>query len=107
MFILQRFVRLDARYTLRTDDGFDVLVTAKGVYEEGPHSKENLAGPVPTVTQDDVEYFTHLSFEASSDGPYNWMNRVVAIGVMTMFERQPIIDCYRLTNFPGVDISKL
>ncbi|KAJ1325343.1 DUF3237 family protein [Microdochium nivale] len=103
----QRFLRLEARYTLRTDDGYDILVNAKGVYNRHPDSKSGVSEAVPTVTQDDVEYFTHLSFEASSKGPYAWMNRIVAIGVMTMFEKQPIIDCYRITNLPGLDPSKL
>ncbi|KAH7029878.1 uncharacterized protein B0I36DRAFT_432474 [Microdochium trichocladiopsis] len=102
----KRFVCLDARYPLRTGDGFDILVSAKGIYEEGPHSQARQAGPVPTVTQDDVEYFTHLTFEAAGHGPYSWMNRIVAIGVMTMFKSRPIIDCYRLTNFPSVNIDK-
>ncbi|KXJ90343.1 hypothetical protein Micbo1qcDRAFT_226225 [Microdochium bolleyi] len=103
----QRFLRLEARYTLRTDDGHDILVNAKGVYNRQPESKFGADEAVPTVTQDDVEYFTHLSFEASSKSPYHWMNRIVAIGVMTMFEKQPIIDCYRITNFPGLDPSRL
>lgn len=54
-----------------------------------------------TATQDDVEYFTQITFEASGAGPYAWMNSAVAVGVMTMAEGKPIIDCYRLTNFPG------
>lgn len=54
-----------------------------------------------TATQDDVEYFTQITFEAPGGSPYRWMNTVVAVGVMTMVKGKPIIDCYRLTNFPG------
>lgn len=53
-----------------------------------------------SMTQDDVEYFTQITFEAAGGSPYDWMNSVVAVGVMTMFEGKPVIDCYRLTNFP-------
>jgi hypothetical protein len=81
-------------------------VNAKGVFQQGPNALSRV-NTDPTVTQDDAEYFTHLSFEASSTGPYGWMNSLVAIGVMTMFEDQPIIDCYRLTNFPGIDLGQL
>lgn len=54
-----------------------------------------------TVSQDEVEYFTHLKFEAPGKSPYDWMNGIVALGVMSMWEGKPVIDCYRLTNFPG------
>jgi hypothetical protein len=103
---IQRFIRLDARYTLETDDGHYVLVNARGVYQQGPEADPRTEA-APTVTQDDVEYFTHLSFEASSAGPYSWMNALVAVGVMTMYKNQPIIDCYRLTNFPTPELGCL
>lgn len=61
---------------------------------------------VRTITQDDAEYFTHITFEAAGGGsPYDWMNSVIAVGVMTMFEGKPVIDCYSLTNFPGKGIA--
>ena len=54
-----------------------------------------------TITQDQAEYFTQIAFEAAGGSPYAWMNSVVAVGVMIMAGGKPIIDCYRLTNFPG------
>ncbi|KAJ3523223.1 hypothetical protein NM208_g12534 [Fusarium decemcellulare] len=94
------FTRLNALYTLRTDDGVNILVKAKGIYRSGPGVEDKVAEK-DTVTQDEVEYFTHLRFEAPGESPYGWMNGIVAIGVMTMWEGKPVIDCYRLTNFPG------
>lgn len=95
---------LNARYTLKTNDEHYILVNAVGKASSGPDNKlpprPSRDAPV-TMTQDDVEYFTHVTFEAPGDSPYDWMNSVVAIGVMTMVEGKPIIDCYRLTNFPG------
>lgn len=96
-------VRLDARYTLQTDDGHFVLVTAKGMFRQGPGPADPDVATQPTVGQDSVEYFTHLSFEAPGASPYGWMNYIMALGVMTMWEDRPIIDCYRLTNFPGAE----
>jgi hypothetical protein len=51
--------------------------------------------------QDRVEYFTNLTFEAAGDGPYNWMNGIVAFGVLAAVDDAAIVDCWRLTNFPG------
>ncbi|OLN87604.1 UPF0311 protein-like protein 2 [Colletotrichum chlorophyti] len=98
------FAKLHARYTLQTSDGVFILVSAQGIYRSGPGQTEKLA---PTVSQDQVEYFTHIKFEAPGGSPYDWMNAVLALGVMTMFEGRPVIDCYRLTNFPGKPAEKL
>ncbi|TDZ36596.1 hypothetical protein C8035_v005094 [Colletotrichum spinosum] len=98
------FARLNARYTLKTNDGVFILVNAHGIYRSGPGQAETLT---PTVSQDQVEYFTHINFEAPGGSPYDWMNGVFALGAMTMSEGRPIIDCYRLTNFPGVPAAKL
>lgn len=92
-------------YTLQTDDGVFILVNAQGVFRTGPGQTDK--SPRSSISQDDVEYFTHIRFEAPGGSPYDWMNAVVALGVMTMFEGRPIIDCYRLTNFPGVAAEKL
>ncbi|KAF4462722.1 hypothetical protein FALBO_10460 [Fusarium albosuccineum] len=94
------FTRLNALYTLRTDDGVNILVKAKGIYRSGPGVEDKVAEK-ETVAQDEVEYFTHLRFEAPGESSYGWMNGIVAVGVMTMWEGKPVIDCYRLTNFPG------
>ncbi|KAF6802548.1 hypothetical protein CSOJ01_11511 [Colletotrichum sojae] len=98
------FARLNARYTLRTSDDVYILVNAHGICRAGPGRPEKLA---PTMSQDDVEYFTHITFEAPGDSAYDWMNGILAIGVMSMFEGRPVIDCYRLTNFPGRPAEKL
>lgn len=52
------------------------------------------------MSQSDVDWFTRLQFDAGP-GPYNWMNGVFGIGVLSMHEGRIIIDAYRLTNFPG------
>ncbi|KAL1852146.1 hypothetical protein VTK73DRAFT_9264 [Phialemonium thermophilum] len=94
------FFRLDARYTIVTDDGHHILVQAKGVFRLGP-GVEDPGYAKPSASQDEVEYFSHLTYEAPGDSPYNWMNDAVSVGVMTMWEHQVVIDSYRLTNFPG------
>lgn len=93
-------MRLDARYTLKTDDGHYIFVKSKGIFSSREHgflAKRDLAD----MTQDDVEWFTRLQFETDS-GPYNWMNSVMALGVLSMSDKKIIIDAYRVTNFPGL-----
>ena len=99
---------LDARYTVKTDDGSYIFVQAHGLYRPGPGTAyqksvaENPAqAPQPTVTQDDVEFFSHLRLEAGP-GKYNWLNGLVCIGVMCCVGTRIVIDAYHLTNFPGM-----
>lgn len=102
--------KLNARYTLKTDDGHFILVNVVGTVTDGP-DKEGSSPPKQgapmTVSQDDFEYFTQITFEAGGASPYAWLNSVVAVGVMTMADGKPIIDCYRLTNFPGRGVAHL
>ena len=90
-------MRLDARYTLRTDDGHYVYIRSKGVFKPGPGKP-----PVPpnqtNITQDEVDWFTRLQFETGS-GPYEWLNDLFAIGVLAMHDGRILIDAYEVTNF--------
>lgn len=98
---------LDARYTIKTDDGHHLYIRAHGLYRPGPGTKyacqvaENpLIRPPATVTQDDVEFFSHLRIEAGP-GKYNWLNGLVCVGVMSCENDRILIDAYYLTNFEG------
>ncbi|CAD0093168.1 unnamed protein product [Aureobasidium vineae] len=89
-------MRLDARYTLKTDDGHYIYIRSKGIFKPGPGV--NIDPETRTrMTQDEVEWFTRLQFEASE--PYDWMNSVFGIGVLAMDESKILIDAYELTNF--------
>ena len=97
---------LDARYVARTTDGEYLYINAKGQYRPGPGTEysravnHNREEQMPmNVTQDDVEFFSHLTIEAGH-GKYNWLNGLVVLGVMTCVGRRIIIDAYYLTNFP-------
>ncbi|RAH74846.1 DUF3237 domain-containing protein [Aspergillus aculeatinus CBS 121060] len=101
-------ITLDARYTAKTDDGHYLYIQAHGLYRPGPGTayarqvaEDPLSRPPPTVTQDDVEFFSHLRIEAGP-GKYNWLNGLVCVGVMTCVEDRIVIDAYYLTNFGGV-----
>ena len=99
---------LDARYTVRTRDHHYIYIRAHGLYRPGPGTEyarqveqDPSFRPPPTVSQDDVEFFSHLRLEAGP-GPYNWLNGLVCVGVMTCEADRILIDAYHLTNFPGV-----
>ncbi|KPM45194.1 hypothetical protein AK830_g1361 [Neonectria ditissima] len=100
------FARLHARYTLQTHDGAYILVLATGIFNGGPGINKETAEK-SSVSQDEVEYFTQIRFEAPGHSLYGWMNAIVAIGVMIMSNDRPIIDCYRLTNFPGQPVATI
>jgi hypothetical protein len=98
---------LDARYIIKTVDDHYLFVQAHGLYRPGPGtqyakqvSEDPAMRPPPTVTQDDVEFFSHLRIEAA--GKYNWLNGLVCVGVMSCKDDRIIIDAYYLTNFVGV-----
>ncbi|GAB1210244.1 hypothetical protein APSETT445_009035 [Aspergillus pseudonomiae] len=98
---------LDAHYTIKTDDGCYLYVRAHGLYRPGPGTeyakqvaKDPALRPPPTVTQDDVEFFSHLRIE-TGPGKYNWLNGLVCVGVMSCENDRILIDAYHLTNFEG------
>ncbi|RAK95305.1 DUF3237 domain-containing protein [Aspergillus ibericus CBS 121593] len=99
---------LDARYTIKTTDGHYLFVQAHGLYRPGPGTKyaKQVAAdpekrPPSTVTQDDVEFFSHLRIEAGGK-KYNWLNGLVCVGVMSCEDDRILIDAYYLTNFGGL-----
>jgi hypothetical protein len=99
---------LDARYTVRTSDHHHLYIRAHGLYRPGPGTdyakavEENpLFVPPATISQDEVEFFSHLRLEAGP-GPYNYLNGLVCLGVMCCQNEKIWIDAYYLTNFPGV-----
>lgn len=101
------YFKLDARYAVRTDDGHVVYIQAHGIFRPGPIGDfaYDKSKPKTLFSQDEVEYFTHITFEAAGESPYNWMNGIVAIGALQSYDGSAIIDCWRLTNFPGVPVE--
>ncbi|KAJ5708342.1 hypothetical protein N7488_008143 [Penicillium malachiteum] len=100
-------MKLDARYTVRTSDNHHIYIRAHGLYRPGPDTEyarkvdaDPMMVPPATVSQDDVEFFSHLRLEAGP-GPYNWLNGLLCLGVMTCEGEKIWIDAYHLTNFPG------
>ncbi|KAG4274862.1 hypothetical protein FPRO04_08870 [Fusarium proliferatum] len=79
---------------------------ARGLFRPGPGIEFSQPDSIDVdYTQDEVEYFTHITFEAAGNSPYNWMNGIVAIGVLQSFGGAAVIDCWRLTNFLGQQVE--
>lgn len=98
---------LDARYVVRMNDGQHLYIQAKGLYRPGPgtaYSEKAYSSPQEppptTATQEDVEFFSHVTIEAG-EGKYNWLNQLVVVGVLECVDDKIIYDAYYLTNFPG------
>lgn len=101
---MPKFTKLDAKYTLKTSDNHSILVHSFGIYSRGPTKPASSPSTPPpeTVTQNQVEWFTHIELEAPGDSPYNDLNSVLAVGILSQSGGKIYIDVYRLTNFPGV-----
>jgi hypothetical protein len=94
---------------MQTDDGFHIYIQSRGIFTPGPNktpADQAAARERGGMSQDDVEYFTKLDFEADGDGPYNWMNGIFCVGALQGVDGKVVIDAWRLTNFPGVDVAK-
>lgn len=71
-------MHLDVRLSIRTDDDVDILMQYEGkMYEDGtPRS-------APT-------------FQTSMDGPYNWLNKIQAVGVGSFPDGKLVYEVYEL-----------
>ncbi|KAG5802391.1 hypothetical protein H9Q71_013024 [Fusarium xylarioides] len=86
------YYKLDARYTIKTNDGHHIFVQARGLFRPGPGIEFSQPDSVDVdYTQDEVEYFTHITFEAAGNSPYNWMNGIVAIGALQSYGGAAVI----------------
>lgn len=83
---------LNARYTLKTSDGFLIQVINHALWHT-PKDKDDKAG---------VYVRSVLDFEAPSDSPYNWLNHSIFLGTLTIPQPMPkdkpyvVVGVYRL-----------
>jgi Protein of unknown function (DUF3237) len=83
--------RLDVRIMLRTDDGALIYAQYPGIFHAGPGIFERLAAGVQV---DPAEYYFRVAplFETAA-AKYDWLNRVVAVGIGSRTRTQV---CYRV-----------
>jgi hypothetical protein len=84
---------LDARYSLRTDDGVVINVHNRGLLREEPHD-----GAAAGATSELRAYTCHcLPIFEAPEGRHGWLNREVFAGIVAYPEPgQVLIDVYRL-----------
>ena len=89
---------LDARYSLRTDDGVVINVHNRGLLREEP-----VDGGTPVSTSELSAYTCHcLPVFDAPEGRYGWLNREVFAGVVAYPEPgQVVIDVHRLLGQPA------
>ena len=87
-------VHLNARYTIETDTGGQILVDAEG-YRHGP--PDVMAALARDETVDPGRYYfrTLMRFE-TSDPPSAWLNRILAIGRGARANRQVRIEVFEV-----------
>jgi Protein of unknown function (DUF3237) len=83
--------RLDVRIMLRTDDGALIYAQYPGIFHAAPGIFERLAAGVEV---DPAEYYFRVAplFETAAP-KYDWLNRVVAVGIGSRTRTQV---CYRV-----------
>ncbi len=83
---------LNARYTLKTNDGILIQVINRALFHTLKSKEPNTGVYVRSV----------LEFEAPSDSPYDWLNHSIFLGTLTIPDPMPkdkpyvVIGVYRL-----------
>lgn len=70
---------LDVRVTLKTDDGVTLLMRGLGLRSATPEVMARIARG-EFVPGREYYFRNSLVFEAPQSGPYEWLNRLIAIG---------------------------
>ena len=86
---------LQARYTLRTDDGVLIMVENRGVRYGKPEVLERLAKG-EKVDADQIYCRTVATFEAPRDSRYAWMNHTLFVGSVERLPDAAIVRFYRV-----------
>lgn len=89
-----KVAELDARYTLKTDDGALIYISNKG-YRHGP--AEILAKISRGEEVDPAQYYfrTAATFETSAD-KYHWLTRTIVIATAERKKDKVLIDFYKV-----------
>lgn len=97
---------LESRYTIRTDDRINILVDAKGLASLDP-SDSRADEAKPAGSRDRPQNFSRLTYSAPTSSPYDWMNSIVALGVMTTWDGKIVNDAYRVDTLSLEDARDL
>jgi hypothetical protein len=77
--------RLDARMTIKTDDGALIYITYNGIFKDSPEI-EDRANKGEVLTAKDDLYFVIAPTMQTSAKQYDWLNGVQCIGKMVSYK---------------------
>lgn len=102
----QKVYILESRYTILTNDETPILVEAKGLFNLDPSAASSGVGN-SGGSQDKRDSFSRLTYSAPENSPYTWMNSIVAIGVMNIWDGKVVNDAYRVGTISLEDARDL
>lgn len=97
---------LESRYTILADDETPIVVDAKGLFSHDPSASQTGAGNSPG-SHDKRDSFSRLTYSAPQESPYSWMNSIVAIGIMSIWDGKIVNDAYRVETMSLDDARDL
>lgn len=86
---------IEAKYTLKTDDGVLIMVTNTG-YRHGPQAVIDRLGRGEPVDPSEYYFRTSAKLEAPSDSKYAWVNKAVFVGVAERQASAAVIRFYEV-----------
>ena len=90
------WVSVEARYTVRSDDGTPISIISRGVRHGPPEvMRRLLAGESPDPTE--YRFRTAVTFEVETAGPLGWLNHLLAVSSAIRDPAAVHIDIYRVT----------
>ncbi|WP_407495054.1 DUF3237 domain-containing protein [Pseudooceanicola sp. MF1-13] len=88
------FARIDVRLLLETDDGTAIYMAYEGVHTLSAEHREILAqGQMPDPGS---YYFRVAPFFEAADPKYQWLNKIVTVGVGTRTQQGVEYDVYEV-----------
>lgn len=102
----QKVYMLESRYTILTDDGSPIVVNAKGLFNLDPTAAKAGVGS-SAGSQDRHESYSHLTYSAPTSSSYSWMNSIVALGVMNIWDAKVVNDAYRVETISLEDARNM
>ena len=87
-------MQLDVRVTLKTDDGHLIYMTYRG-HRHGPADVMERVGRGEPVDPSSY-YFRTAPFFETGEGPYSWLNGIVAIGIGSREPSGPVYAVYEV-----------
>lgn len=97
---------LESRYTIIADDETAIVVDAKGLFSHDPSAPQTGVRNSPG-SQDKRDSFSRLTYRAPKYSSYSWMNSIVAIGVMSIWDGKVVNDAYRVETISLDDARNL